>query len=53
MYLDPGSASLFVQSVFAVIAAVLATFSRSRAWLVAVWSRAASGFSKVLRRRNS
>jgi hypothetical protein len=53
MYLDPGSASLFIQSVFAGLAMVLATFNRSRVWIVAVWSRAVAGVGRMLRRRNS
>jgi hypothetical protein len=39
MYLDPGSTSLFVQALFAVIATMLATFSRSRAWFTGMWVR--------------
>jgi hypothetical protein len=39
MYLDPGSTSLFVQALFAVLATMLATFSRSRAWFSVLWLR--------------
>ena len=39
MYLDPGSTSLFVQALFAVLATMLATFSKSRAWFTGVWFR--------------
>jgi len=53
MYLDPGTASLFIQSVFAVIATLLATFNRSRLWIAAGWSRAVAGVGRMFRRRNS
>jgi hypothetical protein len=53
MYLDPGSASLFIQGVFAVIATVLALFTRSRIWLVAMWSRAVGSIARLVRRRSS
>lgn len=53
MYLDPGSAGLFIQAIFAVLAAVLGFFSRSRAWVAVLWSRAVGGITRVLRRRNS
>jgi hypothetical protein len=49
MYLDPGSTSLFVQALFALFATALATFSRSRAWIVAVWTRVTHGFTKSKR----
>jgi hypothetical protein len=39
MYLDPGSTSLFVQALFAVIATALTMFARSREWIVALWAR--------------
>jgi len=39
MYLDPGSTSLFVQALFAAIATMLATYSKSRAWFSGMWSR--------------
>lgn len=51
MYLDPGSASLFIQSLFALLATALAFFSRSRLWLVSLWTRTVSGLNRVLRRR--
>jgi hypothetical protein len=51
MYLDPGSASLFVQSIFAAIAAGLALFGRSRMWFVALWHRTSGSLQKLLRRR--
>jgi len=50
MYLDPGSTSLFVQALFAAIATMLATFSRSRGWFIAVWSRMTQGLARVRRR---
>jgi len=39
MYRHPGSTSLFVQALFAVIATALTMFARSRDWIVALWSR--------------
>ena len=50
MYLDPGSTSLLVQALFALFATALATFSRSRAWIVAIWTHVTSGFHKGKRR---
>jgi hypothetical protein len=50
MYLDPGSTSLFVQALFALFATALATFSRSREWIVAVWARISGGIHKSKRR---
>jgi hypothetical protein len=41
MYLDPGTTSLFVQALFAVLATMLATFSKSRAWFSVLWVRLA------------
>ena len=52
MYLDPGSASLFIQGLFALFATVLAFFGRTRIWLVSLWSRAVGGVSRMFRRRN-
>lgn len=39
MYLDPGSTSLFVQGLFAVIATALTMFARSRQWIAGLWAR--------------
>jgi hypothetical protein len=50
MYLDPGSTSLFVQALFALIATALATFSRSREWLAGMWSRMTHGVVRSRRR---
>jgi hypothetical protein len=43
MYLDPGSAGLFIQALFAFFAMIFATFGRARTWLVAVLSKAVAG----------
>lgn len=51
MYLDPGSTSLFIQSLFALLATVFAFFGRTRLWLVSLWTRTVSGLNRVLRRR--
>jgi len=53
MYLDPGNASLIVQSLFAVVAAVLAGFRTSRLWIASVWSRAIESITRPFRRRDS
>jgi hypothetical protein len=50
MYLDPGSTSLFVQALFALFATVLASFSRSREWIGAVWTKVTNGLHKSKRR---
>jgi len=39
MYLDPGSTSLFVQALFALVATAFAMFARSRAWFTGLWLR--------------
>jgi hypothetical protein len=51
MYLDPGSTSLFIQSLFALFATVFAFFGRTRLWLATLWTRTVSGLTRVLRRR--
>lgn len=51
MYLDPGSANLIVQSLFAILAVVLAAFRTSRLWIAALWSRAVGWLAKIFRRR--
>jgi hypothetical protein len=53
MYLDPGSAGLIVQAIFAAFAAALAFFGRSRTWVVSIWSRAVGAFNKIRRRSDS
>jgi hypothetical protein len=41
MYLDPGSTSLFVQALFALLATLLTVFARSRQWIAGLWTRVA------------
>jgi len=53
MYLDPGSTSLFVQGLFALLATVFATVGRSRLWLLAQWRRVANAVSKGRRPTDS
>jgi hypothetical protein len=53
VYLDPGSAGLFVQAIFATIATVIAVFGRSRAWIAFAWQRITDGISRYLRRSDS
>lgn len=50
MYLDPGSTSLFVQALFALIATVLATFARSRHWISGIWARMTHAVTRNRRR---
>jgi hypothetical protein len=50
MYLDPGTSSLFIQAIFALMATIFATFGRCRAWLSKVWTRASEGLSSYWRR---
>jgi hypothetical protein len=53
MYLDPGSTSLFVQALFALIATVVATFSRSRHWIAGLWARMTHGVARNRRRKDT
>jgi hypothetical protein len=53
MYLDPGSAGLIVQAIFAAFAAALAFFGRSRTWVMSVWFHAVGAVSKIWRRSDS
>jgi len=53
MYLDPGNASLVVQSLFAFLAAVLAGFRTSRMWIAALWNRVMGRVTRRFRRRDS
>jgi hypothetical protein len=53
MYLDPGTGSLFIQALFAILATVVTAFSRVRLWLHGMWARAIGGVSRTFRRRKN
>ncbi len=53
MYLDPGTASLVIQTLFAFFAAVLAGFRTSRMWIASLWRRAMERVTRRFRRRDS
>jgi len=50
MYLDPGSAGLLVQAVFAAIAATFAFFRRAREYVALVFSQLTTRLRNLLRR---
>ncbi|MEO8062359.1 MAG: hypothetical protein ABI821_06395 [Pseudomonadota bacterium] len=50
MYLDPGSAGLLVQALFATIAAAFALFRRTRMFAAYYFSRLVSGLRNLWRR---
>jgi hypothetical protein len=53
MYLDPGTGSLFIQALFALLATFLTLFARTRLWLTSLWRRTVDGISRVIRRGDS
>ncbi|HEV7609198.1 MAG TPA: hypothetical protein VGO61_17790 [Steroidobacteraceae bacterium] len=53
MYLDPGSTSLLIQALFALFATVIATYGRSREWLVGLWSQVTRSVIKSRRRTDA
>jgi hypothetical protein len=50
MYLDPGSAGLLVQAIFAAIAACFALFRRAREMASYCFSRVMNGLRSLRRR---
>jgi hypothetical protein len=50
MYLDPGSAGLLVQALFAAIAAILTMFRRTRALAAYFFSQLMTGLRNLWRR---
>jgi hypothetical protein len=51
MYLDPGSTSLLIQALFALVAGAIAFFSRARLWIVAMFSKAIASIRGLVGRR--